>query len=172
MNGERVQAVIIQNRSVLFGYGCIDKAKKQFGHFFIGGRVEEGEIPEDAIIREIKEETNLKAKILFRFTKDIYTNHITFLADIGDQKPVLGFDPEETDVNKELRALQKLQFVPLNNSDGFTDIDIEYFRLLANECKDRDYYPEWYSILLQLIAQCNWPRSIYLKLYIISTEVY
>lgn len=155
MNGERVQAIIIQRGSVLLGCGCIDKTKRKLGHFFIGGRVEDGETPEEAILREIKEETKLKAGILFRFTKEIHSNHITFLADIGDQKPILGFDPEEADIDKGLRALQKLQFVPLNDRNGFTDIDIEYFRFLANECKIRDYYPEWHNELLELIAQYN-----------------
>lgn len=41
MNRERVQAVIIQNRFVFSGYGCIDKTKKGFRHFFIGDRIEE-----------------------------------------------------------------------------------------------------------------------------------
>lgn len=111
---ERVQAIIIQNRSVIFGYGCIDKTKKEFRHFFIVSRVEEGETP-------------------------------------GDQKSVLESNPEEVDINKELRTLHELQFVSLNNRDELTGIKIEYFRPLTNECKYRGYYSEWCSILLQLI---------------------
>lgn len=33
MNEERVQTIIIQNRSVIFGYGSIDKTKKNSDTF-------------------------------------------------------------------------------------------------------------------------------------------
>lgn len=152
MSDKRVQAIIIQNKSALFGRGCINRETKKYSHYFIGGRIEENELPDAAIIREIKEETNVNAKIIFRFSKEIHNNHITYLADIGEQKPVIGYDPEETNIEEELRTLQRLQFIKLSDIHGFTEIDIEYFKLLINECMIRNYYPDWYKELLQLIS--------------------
>lgn len=146
----RVQGVIIQNGKVIFGYGCVDKSKKIFRHFFIGGAIEAGETPEEAILREIMEELNVKGEIIFKFNKDIAENSTTFLLDIGNQKPILGYDPEEVNVDIDKRALQKLIFVLLKDRSGFTDIDINYFKVLLSECKVRSFYPEYYNELLEL----------------------
>jgi 8-oxo-dGTP pyrophosphatase MutT (NUDIX family) len=155
MSDKRVQAIIIQNKSALFGCGCINREIKKYGHYFIGGRVEENESPDAAIIREIKEEANVKARIIFRFNRELHKNHITYLADIGDQRPVIGFDPEETNIKEELRTLQKLQFIKSSDIQGFTGVDIEYFKLLINECMIRNYYPDWYKGLLNFLRFKN-----------------
>lgn len=151
MSDKRVQAIIIQNKSALFGCGCINRKTNKYGHYFIGGRIEENESPDAAIIREMKEESNANAKIIFRFSKEIYNNHITYLADIGDQKPVIGYDPEEINSKEELRTLQRLQFINLSDIHGFTGVDIEYFKLLKNECMIRNYYPDWYKELINFL---------------------
>lgn len=90
----RVQGIIIQNGKAILGYGCVDKSDKIFRHYFIGGAVEAGETPEDAIIREVMEEINVKGNIVFKFNKEIEKNSTTFLVDIRNKKPTLGYDPE------------------------------------------------------------------------------
>lgn len=56
----RATAVIIKDNNVLL----IHRLKDGLDYFvFPGGGIEEGESPEEAMIREIKEETNLDAKI-------------------------------------------------------------------------------------------------------------
>ena len=134
------------------GYGCVDKSDKIFRHYFIGGAVEAGETPEDAIIREVMEEINVKGNIVFKFNKEIEKNSTTFLVDIRNKKPTLGYDPEEINEDLHQRTLQKLIFIPLKDKDDFTNIDINYFNVLLSECKVRNYYPKWHGELLELTA--------------------
>ncbi len=63
---QRVQAIIIQDKKVLFGAGMVNE--KDFRHFFIGGGIEEGESPEEAILRELREEANVDGIIVFKFS--------------------------------------------------------------------------------------------------------
>lgn len=67
----RVQGIIIQNGKAILGYGCVDKINKTFRHYFIGGGIETVETPEDAILREVMEEANVKGNIVFKFNKEI-----------------------------------------------------------------------------------------------------
>lgn len=89
---QRVQAIIIKNNKVLFGAGMLKG--KEYRHFFIGGGIEEGETPEQTIVREIREEANVDGIIIFRFKNEYKENHHTFLVKIGDQEASLGYDPE------------------------------------------------------------------------------
>jgi len=152
-NRQRAQAIIIQNNKVLFGAGIIKG--KELGHFFIGGGVEEGEGPEAAIIREIKEEANVEGEIVFKLSKEYMENHHTFLVYIGDRIVTLGYDPEEEEIEKEahLRALQRLMFIPLNEDGRFSLIDIEYFKLLLEECNTRDCFPKWHRDMEMLVKR-------------------
>ncbi len=142
---KRAQALIIQGNKALFGSGIV---KGEMQHFFIGGGIEEGETSEEAVLRELMEEANVSGKIIFEVVPD------TFLVDIGGQTPVVGFDPEEEERNlpENLRTLQKLIFVPLDNKDYFTPIDIKYLRFLKDECIKREYFPKWYNKLIELVG--------------------
>ena len=67
-----------------------------------GGGVEKNETPEQAALRELKEECNVDGKIIKKTSKyvDPYdeTKHFhTFHIDIGAQEPSLGIDPEFTE---------------------------------------------------------------------------
>ena len=144
---ERAQAIIIRDRKVLFGYG---KINNKYTHFFIGGGIEKGENPNEAIIREIEEETNVKGEIIFQFDKELKENEFTFLVDIGEKKCKLGFDPEEINVPDEEKNLQKIIWIPLSEKSKFTSIDIDYLKILVEECKKKNYYPKWLSNLKEL----------------------
>ena len=95
-NRQRVQAIIIQNDKVLFGAGMLKG--KEFRHFFIGGGIEQGENPEDAIMREIMEEANVAGEIIFKFFVEYKEDHHTFFVDIGNKTVTLGYDPEDEEV--------------------------------------------------------------------------
>lgn len=148
---QRVQAIVIQDNKVLFGAGMVNE--KEYRHFFIGGGVEKGETSEEAIVREVKEETGCKGTIIFKFTNEYKENHHTFLVDIGNQVVSLGYDPEPEELDKEqhLRALQKLQFIPLSEPNSFSLIDIEYFKILLKELNNRNYFPEWFEELKKML---------------------
>lgn len=148
MTRKRAQAIIIRNNEVLFGYG---KIGTRFGHFFIGGGIERGETPNEAVLREIREETNTHGKIIFQFSKEIKNNEYTFLVDIGEQSCELGYDPEDESFPEE-KNLQSLIWIPLNKKAKFTSIDIEYFRVIVNECKERGYKPSWIGLIEELVT--------------------
>ncbi|MFC1953574.1 NUDIX hydrolase [Chloroflexota bacterium] len=63
-----------------------------------GGGTEEGETPEEATIRELKEECNVEGTIVRETSTYISSLRkdycYTFLVDIGDDEPELGSDPE------------------------------------------------------------------------------
>jgi 8-oxo-dGTP pyrophosphatase MutT (NUDIX family) len=148
MTRQRAQAIIFRDDKVLFGFGQINK--KGLGHFFIGGGLEGNETPEEAVIREVKEEANIDAKIIFKFENELKDFRHTFLVDIGNQKPSLGYDPEEAGLEKEMLSLQDLIWISLSDTDKFTTIDINYFKLLIEECKKRTYKPNWLNKLINL----------------------
>lgn len=152
MERQRAQGIIIQNMKVLFGEGKI--RENYFGHFFIGGGVEINETPEEAVLREIEEEANIKGIIVFKI-EEPSKNHHTYLIDIGKQTPVLGYDPEEEEKKRDFcdRSLQGLEYISLYDAQKFTLIDIDYFELLLKECDVRHYYSEWYNQMKIIVKE-------------------
>jgi ADP-ribose pyrophosphatase len=133
----RAQALVIRDGKILLA--------KQHDHWVVpGGRIENGETPDVAALRELSEECNVRGKIVkktsewtdpYDQTKVFYTYQI----DIGDQTPTLGFDPElETQYLTEIAWLL-LDEIPLRD---------RYFLFAAGlfsipefyETSDRDKY--------------------------------
>jgi ADP-ribose pyrophosphatase YjhB (NUDIX family) len=90
----RVQAVVVRDGHVLMvrhrqhedEYWCLP-----------GGRLEEGEVPEQGTLRELREECNVSGTVIRQTSLVWHPPHgetHSFLVDIGDQTPSLGYDPE------------------------------------------------------------------------------
>lgn len=148
---KRAQAIIIQNNKVLFGLGLFGNGDSR--HFFIGGGIENHEIPEETVLRELKEETGVEGEILFEISGVDMEYHHTFLVGIGKQIPVIGYDPEQEEMIKpfEKKMLQKLVFLDLLTPDNFTSIDIQAFEALLLECKKRKYEREWFPLVENIV---------------------
>ena len=72
-----------------------------FNRFFYsipGGGIREGETPEGAALRELKEECGLEGTIKRKLTviyTDGCTEHVFEAEGAPDQSPIVGYDPEE-----------------------------------------------------------------------------
>lgn len=112
----RAQCIVIRNGKFL---AAKHRDKNNGKEYYVvpGGRINEGESPEEAAIRELFEEANVKGVIIKKLAE--YPNAFSdskrfysFLVDIGDQEPSLGFDPESIDDPKliaiEWKALNEI----------------------------------------------------------------
>lgn len=81
-----------------------------------GGAVEEGESIEDAVLRELKEETTLegsKLKEVFDYTDDICRNRIFLIEDAkGDEVKIGKGTPEAGKQNED--NLYFIEWIPVN----------------------------------------------------------
>jgi 8-oxo-dGTP pyrophosphatase MutT (NUDIX family) len=149
----RVQSIVVQDGNVLFGYG-------KGVHFFPGGQWEDGETAEEAALRELREEANVEGTVLFDIVEpeikihqtpdSLYDRHVTFLVDIGDQTPAIGYDPEEADTGENV-SLAGIELVPIKEPGRFTWIDIRYFAALASECDKRGAIYPWLDDMKELL---------------------
>lgn len=85
-----------------------------------GGGVEMGESPLEAIVREVKEETGLEAKVLRLLFEGRYSNGTSseryYLMEVDDaQEAKLGYDPEEEHIEASLRLLQGISWHTLES---------------------------------------------------------
>lgn len=114
----RAQALIIEDGKVLLArhhdltigerYWCMP-----------GGGVEPGESPEQAAVRELKEETNLDIRIIRKIAElhlpgvtHGYAKAVTFLAKVTGGDMSLGYDPEQ--VHWEDKFLQEVCWLPID----------------------------------------------------------
>lgn len=91
----RASAIIIKNNEILL----IHRKKNSKEYWVLpGGGIEERETGEEAMMREIKEETNLEAESLKKITTDDNWGEV-YLCEVGDGELVLG-GPEKEDMTE------------------------------------------------------------------------
>jgi 8-oxo-dGTP pyrophosphatase MutT (NUDIX family) len=102
---------------------------------FPGGRLEPGETPEEAVRREVLEETGLVlAGVRLVLDGDDIAprpyHHITFVASVGGGRLCLGHDPELPAGAPP--TLRDVAWRPLGAPARFTEIDLAYFRAIES----------------------------------------
>jgi 8-oxo-dGTP diphosphatase len=114
----RAQALIIEEGRVLLARH-FDLTIHEAYWCMPGGGVEAGETPEQAAIRELKEETNLDIRLIRKIGELAlprvthgYMTGVTFLAEVIGGDMSLGHDPEQ--VSWEDKYLQDVQWLPIN----------------------------------------------------------
>ena len=126
-----------------------DEGKDDF-YSIPGGRIEDGETPEQAAIRELKEECGLDGTIV-RKLSELYNHNRTeyaFEVKVPDnQEPITGYDPEEAgNENPPLKEVLWMSLDELSEKDraflwGYGLIDIEGFYEEVKSWGDEISYP-------------------------------
>lgn len=137
---------------MLFAYGRV-MSHRELRHSFIGGAVEDGESPAQAVLRELAEEARVRGEIVFPFSTELHPDHRTFLVDIGGQECRLGHDPEESSLPQDDRSLMALVWIDLAKTHLFTEIDREYIAQLYTECLQRGHFADWLPSLRAFLTQ-------------------
>lgn len=106
----RVQAIVTRDHRVLM---VKHRQDNQEWWCLPGGGLEEGESPAQGALRELEEECNVRGHLVRQTSHLIYAPEdeaYSFLIDIGDQEPSLGYDP---DVAEEKQVLADVQWLRL-----------------------------------------------------------
>ena len=128
----RAVAIIVNNRKILLIHR-INKGKEY--HIFPGGGVENGETVEQAVLREVQEETSLEVKIeklLYHHIYDDGTEHFFYLCLYVSGEPKLGDGNEARDMKEsnanfynpvwyDTEGLPQLLLYPLEIRDWFIE---------------------------------------------------
>ena len=142
----RAVAIIVNNGKILLMHR-INNGKEYY--VFPGGGVENGETVEQAVLREVQEETSLKVKIeklLYHHILDDDTEQFFYLCRYVSGEPKLGDGNEardmvESNVNfynpiwYEIKSLPQLLLYPLEIRDWFIDDAKVNFENVPREAK-------------------------------------
>ena len=91
---------VIRNKKILMEKLSYPSLGDRVFYSIPGGGIEDGETPEQAAIRELKEECGLDGIIVRKLT-ELYNNdrteHVFEVKVPDDQEPITGYDPEEAE---------------------------------------------------------------------------
>ncbi len=144
-----VQAIIIRDNMVLMAYG--HKEDKELINFFVRGEINEGETASSAITRAITEQIDMPHSVILKFNKELCADIETYLINIDSVKDK--FDISTKEIKKSIGnfCMEGLQWTHLSEKEKFHRYNINYLRLLVEECIDQDYSGEWLKEVQSLV---------------------
>lgn len=133
MKRDRSRALVCRNGKILL-------VEKKFKDIFVydlpGGGVEKDETPEQACIRELKEETGLHGTIIrplsIAYKADLESRTFSFLVDVDkDEEPIVGIDPEFEDGEQKINDVVWKSFNEITERDRAYLLDAGILRVPA-----------------------------------------
>jgi 8-oxo-dGTP pyrophosphatase MutT (NUDIX family) len=128
----RVCAAIIQGENILM---VLHQHDGRSYWTLPGGGVEVGETPQQAAVREVKEETGLDAKVSRYLFDEPFGSHSCrcFLMHIdGTQEATLGYDPEQAHLEVQVRMLQGVAWHNLESMKNDCQVSEVFKHLLES----------------------------------------
>lgn len=113
----RSVAIVVRNGKILM------ERVFYFGREFYtvpGGGMEEGETPEQAALRELKEECGLDGRIVRPLAVQYNERNTEYSFEVAipeEQEPITGYDPEETGDNPPLKEVLWMSLDEISEKD-------------------------------------------------------
>ena len=146
---ERATCIVLRNNKILFVQQMVNGQPR---YVFIGGGIENNETPQEAALRELKEEANVKGEIVFgSATIELRRKEHVFVVSIAEgAQPVLGYDPELPLGKQIIKSLVWRDTI--DEVEQFNKHDCIYFQAILDECKKRNIVEPWITILENIVS--------------------
>lgn len=142
----RSVAFVIRDKKIL-----MEKLFYEGRYFYSipGGGIEDGETPEQAVIRELKEECGLDGTIVKKLTEVYSFGRTEYAYEVSvpkDQVPIIGYDPEEAEDNQPIKDVLWMSLDEMSEKDRafmwrYGLMDIEGFWDIVLSWGDEISYP-------------------------------
>ena len=150
MHKNRSVVFVIRNKKILMEKLNYPSEGKDDFYSIPGGGIEDGETPEQAAIRELKEECGLDGTIVRKLSESYNhgrTEHSFEVKVPDDQEPITGYDPEEAgNENPPLKEVLWMGLDEISEKDraflwGYGLIEIPGFYEEVKSWGDEISYP-------------------------------
>lgn len=165
MEKKFVQAIIVKENMILMAYGY--KENKEPINFLVRGEINEGETSNDAIERMIAEQIKMPYKIVLKFNKELSSDIETYLINIENKTDKFDISAVKKKSMGNLN-MEGLQWIHLSEKEKFHRNDINYLRLLVEECIDQDYSENWLKTVQSLVF--SYPNYKYDNIRILNKQ--
>ena len=149
MEKKFVQAIIIKDNRVLMAYG--HKENKENINFFVKGEINGWESADKAIGRVITEQINMPYKVIFKLNTQSCLDTETYLINIENVNDNFDFSPKKIEKSVGNLDMDGLKWISLSEKEEFNRSDINYLRILVEECLEQDYSDSWLKSVENLL---------------------